>query len=327
MRQLTSEEIIRLARAHETRRYWRAMRQFVQALYGNQAYYVTQTILSVSRDEEFMYGLQLIVTDEKRQVLPFDRLTSWWQKQSLTQDDQTCFDTSHLDTLLGDSFSDNLQASLREFAEQSLNIEFRVTWTRTEPFVNTYDLTAYPSLPYLKVTMVESDDTQRELAEEECIASGKEHLHYLEWARIRDYVFLLYGEQAAEMELTISWIYNDSSYDETPQFKVYDANGKRLYYDLSLPWWTRFRFSSDDADKYRERHPYGTALKEYEELSPEDDDELFEECVGNAINVLRRDLLGIRYSEIWEYANSDSTIYNLQSPPAIQYKSLYVQDE
>lgn len=332
-RYLTTTEALGLGRAYETRCYWRKLRDVIFSLYGERARYVTQTVLTTRDDStpasgvQGTQGAQFVVTDTEHKVMPFDLTATWWQECVLTPDERSLVTTAYLDGILGESLPEVLRSTLRRYVEDHLGDLFLTTWEEQPPLVNTYDLATLPALPFERV-LVDDSGKLRELREDEGIAAAKEYARYAMWEREKEYAHLLYGPQATRMVKTTSWIYNDNSYDETPTFDVYDAEGRRLPYDLSLPWWSRLGFSPEAIAAYRERHPLGKVsdTKLDTALINDDDEELFTEPIINALNVLRRDLLEIQFDEIWDYVDPDTTEYDLIKPPPLRFPALILDD-
>lgn len=336
-RQLTTAEVIYLGRAYETRRYWRELRGVIYALYGERARYVTQTVLTMdpkqgeAEDSSRLQGVQFIVTNAQQAVVPYDLTATWWQAHHLTPDERTLVTTTHLDDMLGDSLPLRLRSALRAYVEEHLGDLFLTVWEAQTPLVNTYDLGMPPTLPFSHV-LVDDAGGQRELREDDAIQAGRDAARYAVWDRERRYVYNLYGPAAARMIKTTAWVYNDSDYDERPTFRVYDEAGQRIPYDLSLPFWSRFNFSSAAVAGYRERHRVGMPdvapgiSDDVEpEVSDEDRDALFTSSVLDALTVLQRDLLEIQFQAIRQYASPSTTEYDLTTPPP-HFPALLVGD-
>ncbi|MGZ3666027.1 MAG: hypothetical protein ACXVDA_16275 [Ktedonobacterales bacterium] len=346
IRHLTTTEVLHLGRAYETRRYWRKLRDVIFSLYGEGSRYVTQTVLTTRDDSTLASGVQgslgaqFLVTDTEHKVMPLDLTATWWQERVLTPDERSLVTTAHLDSMLGESLPEDLQYTLRRYVEDHLGDLFLTTWEEQSPLVNTYDLATLPALPFERV-LVDDAGERRELREDEGIVAAKEYARYAMWEREKEYTHLLYGPQAMRMVKTTSWIYNDNSYDEMPTFDVYDAEGRRLSYDFSLPWWSRFGFGSEAIAAYRKRHPLSNESRTKRDPAlinddhdkndvdynmNDDDDELFNEPIINALNVLRRDLLEIQFDEIWDYVDPDTTEYDLIKPPPLHFPALILDD-
>lgn len=338
-RHLTTTEALSLGRAYEMRRYWRKLRDVIFSLYGKGARYVTQTMLTTRDDSapasgvQGMQGAQFLVTDTEHKVMPFDLTATWWQERDLTPDECSLVTTAHLDSVVGESLPEDLRYTLRRYVEDHLGDLFLTTWEEQPPLINTYDLATLPTLPFERV-LIDDAGELRELREDEGIVAAKEYAGYAMWEREKEYAHLLYGPQATRMVKTTSWIYNDNSYDETPSFEVYDARGRRLSYDFSLPWWSRFGFGPEALAAYRKRHPLGKeseTMRDHALINDvhdknDDDDELFTEPIINALNVLRRDLLEIQFDEIWDDVDPDTTAYDLIKPPPLRFPALLLND-
>jgi hypothetical protein len=324
MRELTPDDIIFQGKVQGAQQTWQRLHDIAVALYGSSARFVTCSQVTVSGGEQtLMQGPELIVCDATHHALPFDPSASWWQTQDhqMMQNDQ--WQQAHLDVPLGASLPEPLHTSLQAYAEAMLGVEFIQAWESTPPLVVTADLASPPTLPF---RVVQTDAGQL-LDARAMIQAGHDWERYRTWARVREYVQMLYGPHAVRMAITTLWVYNDSSYDERPVFQVLDADERQIPYDLTLPWWQRFAFTPDEIAAYAVEHPQKAPGEretiDYEGASWEDTTERSTEAVNTALNLLRSDLLGIEFREIWENESPEMTEYDLLTPPPLRYPSLF----
>jgi hypothetical protein len=342
MRELAQDEIIFLGRAQAALRVWQGLHDVAVALYGAQARFVTCSVITVPVSEtEFERGPEVIVCDADRAVLPFDPAAEWWQAQDCRVMTEDLWQNAHLDVLIGASLPDPISTALRGYVEERLGIEFIHAWEAAPPLVMTADLSAPPMLPFvnvqtgaLKIPVLPfaglPTDAGRLLDAAAIIQAGNEWEGYRLWARVREYTHMLYGPQAVRMEITSLWIYNDSSYDERPYFTVLDAEDRQIAYDLTLPWWRRFAFAPDAIARYAEEHPQKAPGERspitYESVTWEDATSVFPGQLGVMLDTLRRDLLGIEFSEIWGFQDAKETDYDLLTPPVLTYPVIMADD-
>lgn len=323
MRELTQDDIIYLGQVQAARQTWLRLHDVAVALYGPNARFVTCSRVTVPIDDQtYMQGPELIVCDAARHALPFDPNASWWQTQDHQAMQDVQWQRAHLDVPIGASLPEPLRTELQTYIEATLSIECVQAWKPAPPLVMTVDLAAPPVLPFHQV----QTDTGQLLDAEAIIQAGRERERYRTWARVREYAHMLYGPQAARMDVTTLWVYNDSSYNERPFFHVLDAEERQIPYDLTSPWWQRFGFTPDEIAAYAAEHPQKEPGErepvDYEGFSWEDNTERFMEAVSTALDLLRRDLLGIEFGEIWEYAEPDETAYDLLTPPPLSFPIL-----
>jgi hypothetical protein len=328
MRDLTPDDIIFLGQVQSARQTWQHLHDTAFALYGPNARFVTFSHVTVTTGEQsYIQGPELIVCDAAHHALPFDSDAPWWQTQDhhIMQTDQ--WQRAHLDAPIGASLPEPLRTNLQAYVEATLGIEFLQVWESAPPLVMTADLADPPALPFHHV----QTDAGQPLDVEAMIQAGQEWERHRTWARVREYAHMLYGPQAVRMAITTLWVYNDSSYDERPFFHVLDADERQIPYDLTLPWWQRFGFTPGEIAAYvaehqqkaaGEREPVDYDGVSWEDTWGEDRTEHFTEAIGAALNLLRRDLLGIEFGEVWEYTSSDETDYDLLTPPSLSYPHL-----
>lgn len=155
----------------------------------------------------------------------------------------------------------------------------------------------------------------RLLSAEELIRLGQELENYRRWEQVRDFVLTLYGPQAHEVTISVISAYNDSSYDEQANIIVTDAEGNRLSYDFSQPWWSAFDVTP----------------RKIEDFLQDDNGDLWTAFhlapgVEEALNTFCTEKLGIEFLEHWEPQDPITYTYTVGTPPSISYTEVYVAE-
>ncbi|HEV8191469.1 MAG TPA: hypothetical protein VGP82_08280 [Ktedonobacterales bacterium] len=323
--ELTSQEIIRAGRAHETYAKWVRAREFTMALYGPSATSMTYSQTTFPEDDHRLRTTQLLVFDADGHLTPYDFAAPWWAGRDVPQGVLASAQNVAQEDLaggLGSGFSEAIRDELRAFAEEQLGVETLHTWlgwNESETLTWMFDLTRPPSMPYAKI----ADEAGMLLSGQDIIVAGRERDTLARWSGARQYVYTLYGERAVKANVIAFSRYNDNTYDRDIRLTVFDAAGVRLFYDLRLPWWERFGLSEEEIAWYDEEHdPNQAEDTEYDSANSFDrEDQVYIE-----IERLATLLLGAEFIDTRNPWDTDTFSYDLTHAPEQHFPQLWTQD-
>jgi hypothetical protein len=154
--------------------------------------------------------------------------------------------------------------------------------------------------------------TYRKLTTDEIIQLGQELENFQRWERVRDYVETLYPPQAHSITVSVTSLYNDSSYDENVHVLVADAAGDLLPFDFTRPWWKQYILTEQEQAEIAEDKSGAI--------------ENISEPMSDAIRDLCTDLLGIEFVEFWQPHDPVTYEYVVATPPTISYLSVFTEE-
>lgn len=162
------------------------------------------------------------------------------------------------------------------------------------------------------------------LSPDEIIQLAREYENVRRWEGVRDFVFTLFGAQAAYATLTIVSVYNDSSCDDEIEITVLDKNGQPLGYDWNSPWWHQFPLTYEEFINAYQQEPQS---EEYQhdfwvskELTFSQD---LQQEITNALQTLLVQTVGIELVANGRDHDPIAFTFQLDTPPPVRFPLVY----